>query len=326
MLFTLRPLKRYRQEIDLHQLADEIRPLWQQARHSAHWAPLRSLLRDYALADFHATDVNVTSDAITASLTSGLPNEVLLAACQQLIPWRVGPYQLGDHLIDSEWRSDRKWCRIAPIIGSVKNQRVADIGCSNGYFLFKLSQFKPEIAMGFDPIARCWLQFSLLQSIFQIPELGFIPAGLKAMGIFPNFFDLIICMGVLYHQRDPIAACQQLFDATKPGGRVFLESLVIDQTGSHLLRPRDRYAKMRNAWVIPSPDALVSLMEEAGFVDIELHRFGPITSAEQRRTRWAPYESLSDFLDPHDSSKTVEGYPAPHSAAVLARRPNGHPG
>jgi tRNA (mo5U34)-methyltransferase len=62
-------------------------------------------------------------------------------------------------------------------------------------------------------------------------------------------------------------------------------------------------------------------MTEAGFSDIELHRFGPITSAEQRRTEWAPYESLADFLDPNDSSKTVEGYPAPHSAAVLARRP-----
>ena len=321
MLHTLRPLKRYRGDIQVDVLAREIRPLWRQVRHSAHWAPLRRLMHEHSLHALRATDVQVNLDTITASLPVGGPHDELLAACRNLIPWRVGPYQLGDLVIDSEWRSDQKWRRIEPIIGSVKNQRVADVGCSNGYFLFKVSQFNPEVALGFDPIDRCWLQFGLLQSLFQIPHLGFIPTGLASLKAFPNFFDLILCMGVLYHQRDPSAACARLFEATRPGGRVFLESLVIDQPGSHLLRPQERYAKMRNAWVIPTAEALVTLMTEAGFSDIELHRFGPITSAEQRRTEWAPYESLADFLDPNDSSKTVEGYPAPHSAAVLARRP-----
>ncbi|MFT7643412.1 MAG: tRNA (mo5U34)-methyltransferase, partial [Pirellulaceae bacterium] len=31
-------------------------------------------------------------------------------------------------------------------------------------------------------------------------------------------------------------------------------------------------------------------------------------------------ESLPDFLDPGDSSKTVEGYPAPKRALVVATR------
>ena len=32
-------------------------------------------------------------------------------------------------------------------------------------------------------------------------------------------------------------------------------------------------------------------------------------------------ESLADFLDPRDSSKTVEGYPAPLRAVIIASKP-----
>ena len=45
------------------------------------------------------------------------------------------------------------------------------------------------------------------------------------------------------------------------------------------------------------------------------------TSEEQRRTEWMTTESLADFLDPHDSSKTLEGYPAPLRAVIVATKP-----
>jgi tRNA (mo5U34)-methyltransferase len=45
----------------------------------------------------------------------------------------------------------------------------------------------------------------------------------------------------------------------------------------------------------------------------------PTTSAEQRKTDWIQTESLKDFLDPDNPSKTVEGYPAPVRAVFLAR-------
>jgi tRNA (mo5U34)-methyltransferase len=45
------------------------------------------------------------------------------------------------------------------------------------------------------------------------------------------------------------------------------------------------------------------------------------TTEEQRRTEWMITESLADFLDPNDHSKTVEGYPAPLRAVLIARKP-----
>jgi tRNA (mo5U34)-methyltransferase len=42
---------------------------------------------------------------------------------------------------------------------------------------------------------------------------------------------------------------------------------------------------------------------------------------EQRKTDWMDYQSLSDFLDPNDSSKTIEGYQRPTRAVMIAKRP-----
>jgi tRNA (mo5U34)-methyltransferase len=321
MLSTLRPLKRYRDEIDLHLLAPEIRKAWRSVSHTLHWGPFRSLKRCEAIRAIRATTVSLDGDAVSANLSPNADTTTLEALCRTVLPWRVGPYKLGELFIDSEWRSSMKWGRISPLLGPVAEKRIADVGCSNGYFLFKLSHQKPQLALGFDPIDRCWLQFSILQSMIRSPHIGFVPAGITSLDAFPNFFDLMLCMGVIYHQRDPFLACKKLFHALKPGGRVVLESLVIDTPGSHLLIPEERYAKMRNAWIIPTADALAALLKRAGFKNTEIHRFGPLTTAEQRRTDWARFESLADFLDPNDPSKTIEGYPAPHTAAVVASKP-----
>ena len=44
------------------------------------------------------------------------------------------------------------------------------------------------------------------------------------------------------------------------------------------------------------------------------------TVEEQRGTEWMKYQSLSDFLDPEDHSKTIEGLPAPMRAVIVAKK------
>jgi tRNA (mo5U34)-methyltransferase len=320
MLHTLNNLKPYRESIVLKPLASEIRSAWLTMRKSPHWAPLSQQVSSAVKVITKACAVSVSGDAVRFDLPdSSLPRgfDNLL---KKLLPWRIGPYRIGDTTIDSEWRSPIKWRRLEPILGDLTGLKVADVGSNSGYFLFKIAHRNPEIAIGFDPIERCWLQFGLLQGLAKLPNLAFVPTGLSTVDSFPGFFDLVLCMGVIYHQRDPFTACKKLFAATKPGGRVILESMVIPGPGSHMLIPQERYAKMRNAWIIPTAEALSNLLTRAGFCEPEIHHFGPVTTAEQRRTEWAPYESLADFLDAKDQSLTVEGYPAPHSALVVARR------
>ena len=113
---------------------------------------------------------------------------------------------------------------------------------------------------------------------------------------------------------------RKLYEATRSGGHVLLESLVVPQHEPLVIAPPDRYAKMRNAWTIPSPTSLEDLFRATGFMDVEVRSFGPLTTKEQRSTKFAPYESLADFLDPNDPSRTIEGHPAPHTAAVIGRK------
>jgi len=47
------------------------------------------------------------------------------------------------------------------------------------------------------------------------------------------------------------------------------------------------------------------------------------TLDEQRSTEWMTYQSLADFLDPNDRTLTLEGYPAPRRAVILANKPDG---
>jgi tRNA (mo5U34)-methyltransferase len=282
---------------------------------SEHWKKARALLRQ--LRD--------STTVINTHVTQGIPLPSHLAdAVSELIrillPWRTGPYQLCDLRLDTEWVSEMKWSRVEPLMPTTLGLRIADIGCSNGFFLFKMQKFAPELAIGFDPVDRCWLQFILLQLFMKSPRTTFVPAGLDTLTLFPNFFDLMLCMGVVYHQRDPFTAVRTLHDALRPGGKVILESLTIPVEGPYLLVPPSRYAKMRNAWHIPSADALAALLERAGFVDVDCFAHGPLTTAEQRRTELAPYESLADFLDPNDPSKTVEQLPAPHTAVAVGFR------
>ena len=106
----------------------------------------------------------------------------------------------------------------------------------------------------------------------------------------------------------------------RPGGELFLEGVTIDGKGSYLLFPEDRYMKARGYWFIPTAEAFVNLVRRAGFADVELLLEHKLSVDEQHRTPWSIYESLEHFLDSEDSSKTVEGYPAPNRAYIRAIR------
>lgn len=97
-----------------------------------------------------------------------------------------------------------------------------------------------------------------------------------------------------------------------------LETLVIEGDVNDVLVPADRYAKMKNVYFIPSVPALICWLEKVGFKNVRCVDEAVTTLAEQRKTDWLENESLVDFLDPADLSKTIEGYPAPRRAVIIA--------
>jgi tRNA (mo5U34)-methyltransferase len=65
---------------------------------------------------------------------------------------------------------------------------------------------------------------------------------------------------------------------------------------------------------------MAAWLKRCGFVDVNIVSQEVTTVDEQRATEWMSFESLSDYLDPADHSRTLEGYPAPLRATVIARK------
>jgi len=128
-------------------------------------------------------------------------------------------------------------------------------------------------------------------------------------------------MGVLYHRRSPFDHLKELKGALRPGGELVLETLVVPGEAHRVLVPDDRYARMRNVWFLPSAPELVRWLVRAGFKNVRTVDINQTSIKEQRATPWMTYQSLQDFLDPSDLNRTVEGYPAPTRAILVANKP-----
>lgn len=277
-----------------------------------------------ALPGLAPSTVDLDTDAIRIGTPADLDadgRERLETALQALHPWRKGPFELFGLPIDCEWRSDMKWRRLAGAIAPLGGRRVLDIGCGSGYHLWRMRGAGAESVIGIDPTPLYAMQFAAVQHYVRDAGVHFWPLGIDAMPREGCGFDTVFSMGLLYHRRAPIDHLLQLKGLLRPGGELVLETLVVDGDARTCLVPAGRYAKMRNVWFIPSPPMLETWLARAGFTGIRLVDVAPTTGEEQRRTDWMRFESLADFLDPADPSRTVEGHPAPVRAVMLAERP-----
>ncbi len=263
----------------------------------------------------------------------------LRAALMGLHPWRRGPYLIACEAptpthptqatviaasqadiaqraatslyLDSEWQCFYKWDRIAHL--DWQDKSVLDIGASNGYYLFRALQAGARLAIGFDPTRIDLHQFAVLKTLAVLKALKqadhalIFPLRDDALDHAQAKFDRVMSMGVLYHHRDPVAHIRRLLAKLEENGELVLETIV---AAEHIVEP-PRYAKMRNISFIPDLAHLDTWIREAGGKLVD--RLGPFPTLdeEQRQSEWMHFESLADFLDPDNPTKTVEGYPAP---------------
>ncbi len=232
-------------------------------------------------------------------------------------PWRKGPYHIHGLHIDTEWRSDFKWDRLAHHISDLSNRYVLDIGCGSGYHLWRMRGSGAKFVVGVDPTQLFLMQFNAVKHFVGDEQVHLLPLGIEQL---PELkaFDTVFSMGVLYHRKSPIDFLYQLKAQLVKGGELVLETLIVDGDENTVLVPGERYAKMRNVWFLPSEKAMCAWLERCGFSHVRVVNTDITTLDEQRKTDWIDTESLQDFLDPKDNSKTIEGYPAPKRAIFIA--------
>ncbi|WP_152057517.1 tRNA 5-methoxyuridine(34)/uridine 5-oxyacetic acid(34) synthase CmoB [Aliarcobacter butzleri] len=244
--------------------------------------------------------------------------EIIVQTAKKLIPWRKGPFKIFDLEIDSEWQSNIKYNLIRPYF-NLKDKIVADIGCNNGYYMFRMLEDCPKRLIGFDPSPLTLHQFELINH-FVKSDIVYEMLGVEHLEFYNHKFDFIFMLGVLYHRADPVGTLKSLARGLNSKGEILIDTFMIDGDDEICLTPNKRYSKIPNIYFIPTIPALKNWLERAGFENIEVLATTVTTSEEQRKTPWSFDESLEDFLDPNDSSKTVEGYPAPKRVYVKARK------
>ena len=289
---------------------------WEKTTHGdyAKWAKIVDYMPDVAVT----LNLKDKVEAVPEAPLSNGETQRIVHHLKQLMPWRKGPYHLHGIHIDTEWRSDFKWDRVLPHLAPLKDRTILDVGCGSGYHMWRMVGEGASMVVGIDPTELFLCQFEVVRKLLgNDRRANLIPLGIEQMQPLAAF-DTVFSMGVLYHRKSPLDHLSQLKAQLVKGGELVLETLVIDGDVNDVLVPADRYAKMKNVYFIPSVPALINWLEKVGLKNVRCVDQAVTTLEEQRKTDWLENESLVDFLDPNDHSKTIEGLPAPKRAVILA--------
>lgn len=284
---------------------------------------LRYRLPCEALQKFPATHLDFTGDSVVIGDEkefSVAERQTIETHLRSFMPWRKGPFSIFGIDVDSEWQSQRKWQRLLPKLPDLKDKIVADIGCSNGYYMFRMVPHKPKVVIGFEPSVQHYYCFKGLNAMARQNNIHIDLLGVEHLDLFPNCFDVLFLMGIIYHRSSPIDTLRSVFSSLMSGGTLILESQAIPGEDDIALFPETTYAKVPGTYFVPTGKCLKNWLVRAGFSQVELFCQHSMSSQEQRRTTWMEFESYSDFLDPRQPTKTVEGYPAPDRVFIIGRK------
>lgn len=274
----------------------------------------------HALPDVVPSSIDINADNVRI----GLPDDCeesqkqIEDALKKMHPWRKGPFDIFGVHINTEWHSDWKWNRIKDHLTPLEGRTVLDVGCGSGYHMWRILGDGANLVIGIDPTPLFSMHFAAVKRYQPDANSFIIPVGIDDMPEKMESFDSVFSMGILYHRRSPLDHLIQLKELLRPGGELILETLIIEGDENACLIPDGRYAKMRNVWFIPSVAMLEIWLKRTGFKNVRCIDVNVTSVDEQRSTEWMQFESLPDFLDPDDHTKTAEGHPAPTRATFIA--------
>ncbi len=282
--------------------------------------PMREALTNIQKINIDNSNIKF-DDWVSVSGENILSNEdlkIIEENAKKLIPWRKGPFDLCGLKLDSEWQSNLKYNLLRPYFNLTK-KCVADVGCNNGYYMFRMLEDNPKKLVGFDPSAIYKTQFDFVNHFIK-SDIKYELLGVEHLEYYETKFDFIFMLGVLYHRSDPIGSLKSLNRALNKNGEIIVDSFMIDGEEEVCLVPHERYAMIPNIYFIPTVNCFKNWLNRAGFKDIEVLEITTTDDKEQRVTNWTFDQSLNNFLDPNDNAKTVEGYPAPKRVYLKARK------
>lgn len=281
----------------------------------------------YFRADRAAVEIGRTGE-----LDAG-ERDLLRQYLRGFAPWRKGPFCIFGEMVEGNWKSDLRWERVSRWLDEIADRDVADVGCNNGYYLLRMAATPPRFLLGLDPVPIFHNTFRFLYALHPLPFIRFEPGGYDQLIRYPQQFDVILCLGVLYHHPEPLHILRTMREALRPGGQLVVESLGLAQSDlsppgpplknfsadSLALFPRGKYAGASGIWFVPTAECLENWLWRSGYREVELREIYS-GQGEMQRTPYSELPVFEESIDPGDSTKTVEGYPLPVRMVVTARR------
>jgi SAM-dependent methyltransferase len=169
--------------------------------------------------------------------------------------------------------------RVIPAWQSALGLRTAlDMGCGVGYFSAMLQD------LGFQTSAADGRAENISEARARHPGIDFRVADaedpdLSSLGV----FDLVLCLGLLYHLENPLRGMRNL--RARTGKLLLLESMMVEDDQPFLLlldEPAGDDQSLRAVSCYPSEGAIIKMAYRAGFPNV--YRFRELPDHENYRT------------------------------------------
>tara|TARA_B100000700_G_scaffold92545_1_gene104488 strand:- start:273 stop:1214 length:942 start_codon:yes stop_codon:yes gene_type:complete len=253
---------------------------------------------------------------------SGLDEKEIENLLSNFLPWRKGPFEINNTLIDSEWRSNLKWDRFLELDLDLKNKTILDVGSGNGYYAFRMLGRKAKAVLCLEPNLTHFSQFLAINHFIKTNKIRMLPERLEALEMKATYFDVVFSMGLLYHQRDPSKHLNSLKNRMKEDGQLVIETIVASTEYGDYIEPKGPYASMPNVYFVHTDKGFLDLVEKEGLKIIHKSTEVQTTTNEQRQTKWMPFKSYESAVLETNQDITVENFPAPKRKFYLLEKVN----
>jgi len=274
-----------------------------------------------SLPKLQPVKANFKKEILVASNWSEQETKKAKELLLELIPWRKGPFEIGDILIDAEWRSNLKWERFLELNIELSGKTILDVGSGNGYYGFRMLGQGAESVVCLEPNLSHLTQFIVINNFVRSKQIRMIPERIEELTVSDECFDLIFSMGVLYHQREPEEHLKLICSHLREEGSIVLETLIVPEEYGEFLVPEGNYANMPNVRFVHTKLGLEKLAKKVNLNIATISNSCKTTTEEQRTTSWMPFKSLSDGLNV-ETDLTIEGLPRPERVFLTLNKKN----
>lgn len=249
------------------------------------------------------------TDPLLRSLVRDAPevNSFVDEFLPQLGTFLQGPFPMpGNRVTRSAWDCRGKAgahaaCGISA--ESVKGKRVLDIGCNAGYDTFYLNALGALETVGLEP-HMFYFHALFLNAVYNCEGVSFHNVGWENLDAnYLGDFDLVNCLGLIYHVKEPMTLLEKIASIMKPGAKLLIETHALSESSKQACFIEGAFWGDVTYWWIFGDECLMGMLRSTGFKDVRM-----------------PLKADCDSRNPKNRRLTVEGYPAGARAWFVATR------